>query len=68
MAVPVLDTTGAGDTFVGSFAAELAVGRPVAQAIHFAQGAAALKVTRLGAQTSIPRRDEVERFLQGHPT
>jgi ribokinase len=64
--VPVVDTTGAGDTFVGSLAAELADARPLAQAIEFAQYAAALKVTRLGAQTSIPQRHEVERFIQGH--
>jgi len=64
IAVPAVDTTGAGDTFVGSLAVELASGKSVRQAIDFAQYAAAQKVTRLGAQTSIPRRDEVERFMQ----
>ncbi len=62
--VPVVDTTGAGDTFVGSLAVELASGKSVREAIQFAQYAAALKVTKLGAQTSIPHRDEVERFIQ----
>jgi ribokinase len=65
IAVPAVDTTGAGDTFVGSLAVELACGRSVRQAIEFAQYAAALKVTRPGAQTSIPHRDEVERFMHG---
>jgi ribokinase len=60
----VVDTTGAGDTFVGSLAVELASGKSVREAIQFAQYAAALKVTKLGAQTSIPHRDEVERFIQ----
>ena len=62
--VPVVDTTGAGDTFVGSLAVELASGRSVREAVQYAQYAAALKVTKLGAQTSIPRRDEVVAFMQ----
>jgi ribokinase len=65
VAVVAVDTTGAGDAFVGNLAVELARGRSVSQAIAFAQFAAALKVTRLGAQISIPRRDEVEKFMQG---
>lgn len=63
--VPVVDTTGAGDTFVGSLAMELASGTPIREAIEYAQYAAALKVTKLGAQTSIPRREEVRRFIRG---
>jgi ribokinase len=62
--VPVVDTTGAGDTFVGCFAVAIAEGRAVAEAVREAQCAAALKVTRLGAQTAIPRRAEVREFLQ----
>ena len=62
--VPVVGTTGAGDTFVGSLAVELASGRSVREAVQYAQYAAALKVTKLGAQTSIPRRDEVVAFMQ----
>jgi ribokinase len=61
--VAVVDTTGAGDTFVGSLAVELSGGRPLAQAIRFAQHAAALKITRIGAQTSIPLRADVEQFV-----
>lgn len=62
--VPVVDTTGAGDTFVGTLAVELASARPIREAIQTAQAAAALKVTKLGAQTSIPRRDEVMQFIR----
>lgn len=61
--VEVLDTTAAGDTFVGSFAVAMAEGRDVRAACMFAQSAAALAVTKLGAQTSIPYREAVERQL-----
>lgn len=62
--VPVKDTTGAGDTFNGAFAAELASGQTVEQAIQFANATAALSVTKLGAQSGMPRRDEVHAFLK----
>ena len=65
--VPVVDTTGAGDTFVGCLAVAIAEGRGLADAVREAQGAAALKVTRLGAQAAIPRRDEVLAFLAERP-
>ena len=58
--VTALDSTAAGDTFVGGFAAALAQGRSEIQAIRFAQAAAALSVTRLGAQPSIPTLAEVK--------
>jgi ribokinase len=54
-----VDTTAAGDTFIGGFAAELARGAEVSEAIAFGQRAAAIAVTREGAQPSIPHRDEV---------
>lgn len=57
--VQAVDTTAAGDTFVGGFAAALAEGRSAAQAILFGQAAAALSVTRAGAQPSIPTLNEV---------
>ncbi|HBO0673758.1 PfkB family carbohydrate kinase, partial [Pseudomonas aeruginosa] len=47
------------------FAAALARGLDEAAAIRFGQAAAAISVTRLGAQTSIPSREEVERALAG---
>ncbi|WP_313456512.1 ribokinase [Pseudomonas sp.] len=49
-----LDTTAAGDTFIGGFAAALVQGQTQDQAIAFGQRAAALSVTRAGAQPSIP--------------
>jgi ribokinase len=58
--VQAVDTTAAGDTFIGGFAAQLAQGAPVDAAIRFAQRAAALSVTRAGAQPSIPTRAEVD--------
>jgi ribokinase len=58
--VKAVDTTAAGDTFIGGFAAQLAQGASVEAAIRFAQRAAALSVTRAGAQPSIPTRAEVE--------
>ncbi|RQR27207.1 ribokinase [Burkholderia sp. Bp9143] len=61
MAVVAVDTTAAGDTFVGGFAAARASGASMDDAIAFGQRAAAISVTRYGAQTSIPTREEVER-------
>jgi ribokinase len=62
-AVAAVDTTAAGDTFNAAFAVALAEGAPVLDAAHFANAAAALSVTRPGAQNSIPARSEVEAFL-----
>jgi ribokinase len=60
--VKAVDTTAAGDTFVGGFAAALAVGKSEAEAIRFGQVAAALSVTRAGAQPSIPTLSDVQAF------
>ena len=57
--VKPVDTVGAGDAFNGAFAAALAEGRPIADAVRFAQSAAAISVTRRGAQSSMPRRTEI---------
>ncbi|NUU01306.1 ribokinase [Herbaspirillum robiniae] len=57
--VKAVDTTAAGDTFIGGFIAALAQGRGEFEAVAYGQAAAALSVTRAGAQTSIPSRDEV---------
>ncbi|MBC3776880.1 ribokinase [Pseudomonas sp. SWRI99] len=60
--VKAVDTTAAGDTFVGGFAAALAAGSSEAEAIRYGQIAAALSVTRAGAQPSIPRLSDVQGF------
>jgi ribokinase len=60
--VKAVDTTAAGDTFVGGFAAALASGKGEVEAIRFGQVAAALSVTRAGAQPSIPTLLEVQAF------
>ena len=61
--VQARDTTAAGDTFNGSYAVALAEGLGIADALRFATAAAALSVTRLGAQASIPSRAEIDEFL-----
>jgi len=58
--VEAVDTTAAGDTFNGALATALAEGKPLESAIGFANCAAALSVTRLGAQPSVPSRREVD--------
>jgi len=61
--VEAVDTTAAGDTFNGGLLAGLQAGLVLAEAIRFAHAAAAISVTRVGAQTSIPTKTEVEAFL-----
>ena len=63
-AVTAVDTTGAGDTFNGALAVMLAKGAGLEQAVSFANCAAALSVTRRGAQTSAPAFDEVNALWQ----
>ena len=61
--VKPVDTTAAGDVFNGALAVKLAEGRPLIEAVRFANAAGALSVTKLGAQPSAPTRREIERFL-----
>lgn len=63
--VRAVDTTAAGDAFVGALATALGEGLSLARAAHFANAVAALSVTRPGAQPSLPYRSEVVQFLQG---
>lgn len=63
--VEVKDTTGAGDTFNGALAMKIAGGAPLEEAILFANAAAAISVTKVGAQGGMPDRKEVENFLMG---
>jgi ribokinase len=62
--VTARDTTAAGDVFNAGLAVALAEDRPIAEALRFANAAAAISVTRLGAQASIPTRAEVDQLLQ----
>lgn len=61
--VKPVDTTAAGDTFNGALAVALAEGRDLSGAVRFANAAAAMSVTRLGAQPSAPARGEIERLM-----
>lgn len=65
-AIEAVDTTGAGDTYVGVFAAALLEGRPVPQAMEVAAAAAALVCLRHGVQVAQPSRAEIEDELYRH--
>jgi ribokinase len=66
--VEVKDTTAAGDTFNAALAVALAEGAPLQHALRFANAAAAISVTRVGAQSSAPSRREVDAFLSDAAT
>ncbi|HJA02553.1 MAG TPA: ribokinase [Candidatus Gallimonas gallistercoris] len=59
-----VDTTAAGDTYVGAFVTRLSEGAEIETAMHFASTASALTVTRRGAQCAIPLRAEVEAYAK----
>ena len=61
--VTPVDTTAAGDVFNGALAVALAEKKPLQEAVRFANAAAALSVTKLGAQPSAPWRQEIKAFL-----
>jgi ribokinase len=61
--VEAIDTVGAGDCFNGAFAVALMEGRDPWSSARFASAAAAISVTRRGAQESMPTRAEVDKFL-----
>ncbi|MFB2864762.1 ribokinase [Aeromonas sp. MdU4] len=62
--VEAVDSTAAGDTFNGALLAAELAGADFNAAVRFAHGAAALSVTKYGAQSSIPGKGEVDTFLQ----
>ncbi|MFA5973212.1 MAG: ribokinase [Lentimicrobiaceae bacterium] len=66
--VEALDTTAAGDTFCGSFCVGLSEGKSILDSVKLAARAAAITVTRMGAQTSIPYRSELSSLTIQQPT
>ncbi|MGO2367275.1 MAG: ribokinase [Serratia sp. (in: enterobacteria)] len=62
--VKAVDTIAAGDTFNGALVTALLEGKVMADAVRFAHAAAAIAVTRPGAQPSVPWREEIDAFLQ----
>jgi len=62
--VQAVDTTAAGDCFVGAIAVEISNGKTIQAAAEFASAAAAISVTRVGAQPSLPKYDEVVQFMK----
>ncbi len=61
--VEAVDTTAAGDVFCGAFGVAYLEGKSSAECLRFASAAAALSVTRLGAQPSAPTREAIDKFL-----
>lgn len=64
--VPVVDTVAAGDAFVGAFAVAISEGLSLRDAAERGNAAGAISVTRMGAQPSLPTRQEIDAFLQEH--
>ncbi|MEE4286348.1 MAG: ribokinase [Mariniphaga sp.] len=62
--VDAVDTTAAGDTFCGAYAVASVEGKSPKESLRFASAAAALSVTRMGAQPSIPCRKEIDEILK----
>ena len=61
-----LDTTGAGDTYVGTFLSMLAEQKEISDAMDCASLASSITVQRLGAQQAIPYRAELEKLRRQH--
>ncbi len=61
--VAAVDSTAAGDAFIGGFAFALLRGVEVVEAVKYANACGAIATTRFGAQPSLPTRDEVEKFM-----
>lgn len=61
--VDVVDTTAAGDAFIGGFASSLLENKPLEEAVRFGCACGALAVTKFGAQPSLPTREAVERLV-----
>jgi ribokinase len=61
--VDVVDTTAAGDSFIGGFAYKLLESQDLQEAVRYGCACGALAVTQFGAQPSLPTNEEVERFI-----
>lgn len=61
--VNVIDTTAAGDAFIGGFASALLRGIEIEEAVKYANACGALAATKFGAQPSLPTKEEVEKFI-----
>ncbi|HYF81637.1 MAG TPA: ribokinase [Clostridia bacterium] len=62
--VNAIDTTAAGDSFIGALSVAISEGKSLEEAISFATAVGALTVTKEGAQSSLPLREEVEAFIR----
>jgi ribokinase len=61
--VEVVDTTAAGDAFIGGFASALLQNKPLEEAVRYGCACGALAATKFGAQPSLPTKEEVEQFM-----
>lgn len=66
--VKVVDTTGAGDAFNGGLVTAMAEGKDIFEAAIFANALASISVTRMGTTPSMPTRQEIDQFMEDHPS